>query len=164
MNQASVAAQIYRYVTSRSTTMRKESSVTFNFTRRPAWSPETPARWFLHPDPGRTHLSLLVWVVSVSVNAQIERRVLTYSSSSPKFSPSSFATRRRFRNDIFPVLSSSKRAKALFRSVRGSRDSSFSVTTYKLEEWRHQKSNFLTDFVEILEFHQPIAPPIMVSQ
>jgi hypothetical protein len=55
-------------------------------------------------------------------------RHCTYSSSSPRFSPSSFATRRRFFRLIRPVLSSSNNANALLRSVRGSRFRIFSVT------------------------------------
>lgn len=59
-----------------------------------------------------------------------EKIGFTYNSSSSNRSPISFATRRRFRSVIFPVLSSSKSWKARLISSIGSRAKmrSFTIT------------------------------------
>jgi hypothetical protein len=57
------------------------------------------------------------------------KHVDTHSSSSSNRSPISFATRRKFRKLIFPVLSSSKSWNARRISSMGSRARIFSLTT-----------------------------------
>ena len=59
------------------------------------------------------------------------RNRITYNSSSSSRSPISLATRRRFRMDIFPVLSSSNSWNARRISSIGSRANIFSVTVYQ---------------------------------
>lgn len=51
--------------------------------------------------------------------------IISCSSSSVRFSPSSFATRFRFRKEMPPVLSSSKREKTFAISSRSSRFSTY---------------------------------------
>jgi len=82
--------------------------------------------------------------------------VYTYSSSSSRFSPSSLATRFRFRRLILPVLSSSNRANARRISSLGSRAEMRSVTARQ-----HAPR---TNTVERRPFHETCARSVIVTQ
>lgn len=69
-----------------------------------------------------------------------EKEEETHSSSSSSFSPISFATRRRFRSEILPVLSSSNNWKALLISSKGSRARIFSLTALVTKETRRHSA------------------------
>lgn len=89
-----------------------------------------PSLWLVHHDLQE----LLLIDLPVLVQIKLVNHSLTsvsgktYSSSSSRFSPSSLATRFKLRRLILPVLSSSKSAKALRISSRGSRAAMRSVT------------------------------------
>lgn len=77
----------------------------------------------ISPSPSMSNSSIIACLLLAK-----SATFLAYSSSSPICSPSSFATRRRLRNEMRPVLSSSKSANARLSSSSGSRARIFSVT------------------------------------
>lgn len=135
----------------------------------------------ISPSWSRSNSSIMACLFHLMSDRHEKLRVNTHSSSSSSRSPISFATRRRFRNEILPVLSSSNSWNARRISSIGSLANMRSLTvkghqygaltadeqimgastcTFKTRE----DTRILTNLRKVLELHQMLSSFVMISQ